>query len=354
MAKIIKRRRGSTTDHASFTGAEGELTIDLTKDTVIVHDASTAGGFPLAREDMSNVTGTVGLQQLNFSDGITGQFLSTNGGGTLSFETIDVSAATVGGDLSGTVANAQIGGNTVGIPELNINGGDGTNGQVLTTNGSGVLSFTSETNVSTSSVGGDITGTIGNAQIVSSAVGSTELASNSVTTIKILDSNVTVAKLASDSVTTAKILDANVTDAKISGMTSSKLSGNLPALNGSALTNLPYDMGFIAGYDKDLLKENVEVATYGEIVMARTGTFVGESGFSDTAPTGSALIVDILKNGTTIYSTKPQFAISAQTMTAGTISSGSFVAGDRITFKITQIGSSANGQGVRFTLRGAV
>lgn len=352
MAKIIKRRRGSTTDHASFTGAEGELTIDLTKDTVIVHDASTAGGFPLAREDMSNVSGTVGLAQLDFADGVTGQFLQTNGGGTFSFQTIDVSASSIGGDLTGTVSNAQIGNNTVGILQLAVT--DGSAGQVLTTNGSGTLEFSSQTNVSASSVGGDISGTIGNAQIVSSAVGSTELASNAVTTIKILDSNVTDAKLASDSVTTAKIVDANVTDAKISGMTSSKLSGNLPALNGSALTNLPYDMGFIAGYDKDLLKENIEVATYGEIVMARTGTFVGESGFSDTAPTGSALIVDILKNGTTIYSTKPQFAISSQTMTDGTISSGSFVAGDRITFKITQIGSSTNGQGVRFTLRGSV
>ena len=352
MAKIIKRRRGSTTDHASFTGAEGELTIDLTKDTVIVHDASTAGGFPLAREDMSNVSGTVGLTQLDFSDGSTGQFLRTNGGGTLSFETIDVSASSIGGDLTGTVANATIGNNTVSILQLAV--ADGSAGQVLTTRGDGTLEFSSQTNVSASSVGGDISGTIGNAQIVSSAVGSTELASNAVTTIKILDSNVTAAKLASDSVTTVKILDANVTDAKISGLTSSKLSGNLPALNGSALTNLPYDMGFIAGYDKDLLKENVEVATYGEIVMARTGTFVGESGFSDTAPTGSALIVDILKNGTTIYSTKPQFAISSQTMTAGTISSGSFVAGDRITFKITQIGSTASGQGVRFTLRGSV
>lgn len=352
MAKIIKRRRGSTTDHASFTGAEGELTIDLTKDTVIVHDASTAGGFPLAREDMSNVTDKVGLQQLKFSDGNTGQFLSTDGGGTLSFQTIDVSASSIGGDLTGTVANAQIGNNTVSILQLAVT--DGSAGQVLTTNGSGTLEFSSQTNVSASSVGGDITGTIGNAQIVSSAVGSTELASNAVTTAKILDSNVTVAKLASDAVTTAKILDANVTDAKISGMTSSKLTGNLPALNGSALTNLPYDMGFIAGYDKDLLKENVEVATYGEIVMARSGNFVGESGFADTAPTGSALIVDILKNGTTIYSTSPRFAISSQTMTAGTISSGSFVAGDRITFRIVQIGSGNNGQGVRFTLRGSV
>jgi len=236
MAKIIKRRRGSTTDHASFTGAEGELTIDLTKDTVIVHDASTAGGFPLAREDMSNVVGTVGLTQLNFSDGSTGQVLSTDGGGTLSFATIDVSATAVGGDLSGTVANSQINSNTIGVLELALN--DGSAGQLLTTNGAGVLSFTDTADISGSSVGGDITGTVGNAQIVSSAVGTTELATNAVTTVKITDLNVTTVKLASDSVTTVKILDANVTDVKISGMSASKLTGALPAISGANLTGL--------------------------------------------------------------------------------------------------------------------
>jgi hypothetical protein len=238
MAKIIKRRRGSTTEHELFTGAEGELTVDLTKDTVVVHDASTAGGFPLAREDMSNVTDKVGLQQLKFADGNTGQFLSTNGGGTLSFETIDVSTTAVGGDLSGTVANAQIGNNTIGIPELNINGGDGSAGQVLQTNGAGVMSFVTPANAAGASVGGDITGTVANAQIVSSAVGSTELATNAVTTVKITDLNVTAIKLAANSVTTDKIVNANVTDVKIAGMSASKLTGALPAISGAALTGL--------------------------------------------------------------------------------------------------------------------
>ncbi len=56
MAKLLKLRRGSTTQHASFTGAEGEVTIDTTKDTAVVHDGAQAGGRPLAREDMSNVS----------------------------------------------------------------------------------------------------------------------------------------------------------------------------------------------------------------------------------------------------------------------------------------------------------
>ena len=47
---------------------------------------------------------------------------------------------TVGGDLTGTVSNAQIDTNKVGITELNVS--DGSDGQVLKTNGSGTLSFT--------------------------------------------------------------------------------------------------------------------------------------------------------------------------------------------------------------------
>ena len=56
MAKLLKLRRGTTTQHGSFTGAEGEVTIDTTKDTAVVHDGSQTGGRPLAREDLSNVS----------------------------------------------------------------------------------------------------------------------------------------------------------------------------------------------------------------------------------------------------------------------------------------------------------
>ena len=49
MAKLLKLRRGTTSQHSSFTGAEGEVTVDTTKDTLVVHDGSTAGGIPLAK-----------------------------------------------------------------------------------------------------------------------------------------------------------------------------------------------------------------------------------------------------------------------------------------------------------------
>jgi hypothetical protein len=49
MSFAFQRRRGTTAQHASFTGLNAELTVDTDKKTVVVHDGSTAGGVPLAR-----------------------------------------------------------------------------------------------------------------------------------------------------------------------------------------------------------------------------------------------------------------------------------------------------------------
>ena len=51
MAKLLKLRRGTTSQHSSFTGAEGEVTVDTDKETLVVHNGSTAGGFALSRAD---------------------------------------------------------------------------------------------------------------------------------------------------------------------------------------------------------------------------------------------------------------------------------------------------------------
>ena len=116
----------------------------------------------------------------------------------------------------------------------------------------------------------------------------------------------------------------------------------------------PYDISFLAGFDGSTVKSDIEVRTYAEMVMARTGIFEGEVGYIDTVCTGQALICDVLKNGTSIYSTKPQFAISGTTITAGVISTPAFVSGDKVTFKVTQIGSTIVGQGIRFMLKCSV
>lgn len=55
MAKQLQLRRGTTAEHASFTGAVGEVTVDSDKDTLVVHDAYQVGGFPMLREDLNNI-----------------------------------------------------------------------------------------------------------------------------------------------------------------------------------------------------------------------------------------------------------------------------------------------------------
>ena len=135
------------------------------------------------------------------ADGTNGQVLQTNGSGVLSFATIS-SDPTMGGDLSGTASNAQIVANAVTATEIAsnaVNGthialgsdasGDimyyngtnyvrlakGTNGEVLTL-ASGVPSWAADsTNVTGTSVGGDLSGTVGNAQIAANTVGIAEL-----------------------------------------------------------------------------------------------------------------------------------------------------------------------------------
>lgn len=46
--KQVQRRRGSTSQHAVFTGAVGEVTVDTDKKVEVVHDGTTPGGFPQA------------------------------------------------------------------------------------------------------------------------------------------------------------------------------------------------------------------------------------------------------------------------------------------------------------------
>jgi len=77
----VQLRRGTTAEHATFTGAEGEVTVDTTKDTLVAHDGTTAGGIPIAREDLTNVAtipatkGGTGLT----SSGTSGNVLTSNG-----------------------------------------------------------------------------------------------------------------------------------------------------------------------------------------------------------------------------------------------------------------------------------
>ncbi|MGI5845968.1 MAG: hypothetical protein ACOX7D_02180 [Alphaproteobacteria bacterium] len=50
-ARQIQIRRGTEDEHANFTGAIGEITMDTTNNILRVHDGATMGGTVLAKKD---------------------------------------------------------------------------------------------------------------------------------------------------------------------------------------------------------------------------------------------------------------------------------------------------------------
>jgi len=60
MPTTLQFRRYGTAATASVTGANGELTIDTDKEVVVVHDGSTAGGYPLVRDGASTISDQFG------------------------------------------------------------------------------------------------------------------------------------------------------------------------------------------------------------------------------------------------------------------------------------------------------
>lgn len=88
MAKELKLRRGTTAEHSTFTGAAGEVTVDTDKNTAIVHDGTTAGGYELAKlTDIADATNVAG------ADGSSGQVLQSDGDGTMSWTTVAAGGA---------------------------------------------------------------------------------------------------------------------------------------------------------------------------------------------------------------------------------------------------------------------
>ena len=121
MAKLLKLRRGTTSQHSSFTGAEGEVTIDVDKDVPVVHDGSTAGGHPVAAEDLANVTSATIVGRLNAASippvNIASGALPTN----VTVTTANITNLTVATEdiATGAVTGAKIADSTITNGDIN-------------------------------------------------------------------------------------------------------------------------------------------------------------------------------------------------------------------------------------------
>ena len=142
MAKLLKLRRGTTNQHGTFTGAEGECTVDMDKDVLVIHDGLTQGGHPVAAEDMSNVSstnivsriGTSALAGVKVQPNFGSQLVETDGNLDVA-GTAATGALTVTGNIgvSGTVDGRDLA--TDGTKLDNIQAGatdDQTASEILT------------------------------------------------------------------------------------------------------------------------------------------------------------------------------------------------------------------------------
>lgn len=109
--------------------------------------------------------------------------------------------------------------------------------------------------------------------------------------------------------------------------------------------------GEMAFYFSGALTVKTGVGRYPAFV---SGTIVGIRATINTAPTGASVIVDVNKNGTTMYSTqanRPTIAVSTNSVNATLPNTTTFVAGDYVTVDCDQIGSTVAGSDLVVVIR---
>lgn len=136
MATQVQFRGGTTSEHSTFTGVAREVTVDTTKKTVVVHDGSTAGGIPLAKE--SAVTSAAAIT----GGSINGTTVGASTASTGAFTTLSASSTVSGAGFSTYLASPPaIGGTTASTGRFTTVTATGlTSGRVTYAGASGLLS----------------------------------------------------------------------------------------------------------------------------------------------------------------------------------------------------------------------
>ena len=89
------------------------------------------------------------------------------------------------------------------------------------------------------------------------------------------------------------------------------------------------------------------------VLVGFAGEIVGVRAHLDTAPTGAAFVIDVNKNGTTLFTTqanRPTVAISGTDSTTTLPDVVSVAAGDRLSIDVDVIGSTVPGSDLYVTV----
>ena len=236
MAKLLKLRRGNTSQHGSFTGAEGEVTVDTDKETLVVHNGSTAGGFPVLRA-------TGGSQNLSTSGTAATGALTVTGNIAVSGTVDGVDLQTLNTAVSANtskVTNATHTGDVTGATSLTIASGAVTTAKIAADAVDGTKiaddSIDSEHyadgSIDTAHISNDaIIGTkiaddaIESEHYADTSIDTAHISNDAITSLKIADDAVGADQLASSAVVTASIVDDAVTYTKIQNVAQDRILG---------------------------------------------------------------------------------------------------------------------------------
>ena len=293
MPTILQFRRGTTAQNNSYTGSNGEITIDTDKKTIITHDGSTAGGNPLVSENGTQTltnktltspnltTPTIGGTAIdeyiadtvgamvsgNTESGISVTYDDTDN--TLDFDVGDFTI-TLAGDLSGSATVTNLGNATLTATIAANSVALGTD-----TTGNYVASLVAGTGVTLSNNSGEgATPTVA----IGQAVGTSD---NVTFNDLVISGNLTV----SGTTTTVNTETVNIADNQI--VLNSNYTGSTPTENGG----IEIERGTLA--NKTLVwDETADKWTVGSETFV-AGTFEG-------ALTGNATTATTLQTARTI------------------------------------------------------
>ena len=213
MSKLLQLRGGTTSEHSTFTGALREVTVDTTKDTLVVHDGSTAGGHALPRtaaeivalisndaiDSQHYAAGSIDLEHMSANSVDSDQYVDG------SIDLVHMSANSVDSDqyVDGSIDLVHMSAESVDEDNLHISNA-GTNGQYLQKQSANAGGLTWTTvDLTTLSAASLTSGIVPTARINASSIANDLLDSQHYAA-----GSIDTEHLAADSVTTAKIADS--------------------------------------------------------------------------------------------------------------------------------------------------